>query len=1140
MDESKSLKLLKQLKKDYDNRSVSALVGSGFSKNAITDYMNWDELLEDIVIYLYGEKINESYGHPLTEPGYREHKKKAIQRYIKEVGYLNLVSQYIEAKGYREAIDVFIEDHIPFIKKDGEKYSVTTTTIDDSFTKDNLSVHNELLNCRWKHVFTTNYDNLLELANESFGLDYQIVKTDYQLSDLNGKRGIIKIHGSLVENSLDSDYEFDNDKSRRYIISKEDYDTYTDKHQAFSYYMRTSLLTGVFCLVGFSGNDPNFLGWLDWMRDILDKDINNNKQNTKIYLISINNDDLEKDRVLFYKNHRIGIINIKDPDVLKELSQAASRDVQGTPIESMKDLTTINTYSLNENSSVSELLIQFFKYLRMDSNVKMDGSNVSKYYDLWLRINPSATIDSVNELRMLRSPILPHKKTKLQYNYLYENIDRKEWDVVSSSLFAIAANDCGFVPSCFNSEFEDKMNNLPEWQQMQLIDAAYRNDVFPENTKLDEDTKYYCRILHYLYSFRFDEAYNLINGWMPSNDWVVIKASLLAEYDKSKAIEILEGYLHDSNNNQIKYYATCLINIFLSIHPFRYSYDEYKELHLDSIWDVINEIINNLKKKPQKPIPYGVVNRSFSFSDQISSYKERLKLLALLAKTSFRVQFGSVELINSTDWYHVFSGLYELYPLPCLYYSLQLTDRNTLHRIGQDYAFSEELADKLSLILKRLLGVVLSEALKINVNSYYVLCSELLVAVKEDLWFDQFIIILKNKFIPVANRIYSNDDIAIFVKTATSLLKNHHYVKTVFCELIDCISETNTYLISGIIYNMKLKALQEIPSSQKQIIHNLIESQPVTISYLLVASLYRHELIDDEIKALVCKRIVEDKEKVFATDSNTLYSLSRFTNNCDKSITVIKKSILGRDIWNCGIKDDHSATYPQYLKLNKMSDDIQWSNQEMEIIINNMIDNIHKLKKSPFINDSMLGREYISLAIDMLDFVDNIAIEKYHMTSYEKISEEIRNLLCQLTPFGGTFEIFYDSEQDIRDAVHYLARCIDYYGTDKYTEYINALIYRALMKEKKYLNLVLGFIEFMALNHFDFFENSEGYHKLQLLLEIYSDVDYREIEVQIPAAYRVLRNIAKKLSESGAFSGRIIDYWLNDPKVNRFCFDDTV
>lgn len=34
--------------------------------------------------------------------------------------------------------------------------------------------------------------------------------------------------------------------------------------------MRIAMLQGVFCLVGFSGTDPNYLAWVRWMSDILD------------------------------------------------------------------------------------------------------------------------------------------------------------------------------------------------------------------------------------------------------------------------------------------------------------------------------------------------------------------------------------------------------------------------------------------------------------------------------------------------------------------------------------------------------------------------------------------------------------------------------------------------------------------------------------------------------------------------------------------------------------------------------------------------------------------------------------------------------------------------------------------------------
>lgn len=145
-------------------------------------------------------------------------------------------------------------------------------------------------------------------------MDYNVCDKDYKLSRLGNNKGIIKIHGSLANDSLSAPFEFDNDKSIRYIISKEDYDTYAAKHQAFSYLMRTSLLINSFLLIGFSGNDPNFLGWLEWMKDVLDKDINSydKKKKAKVYLVTIDKEEIPNDRQLFYRNHRIKVFNIQD------------------------------------------------------------------------------------------------------------------------------------------------------------------------------------------------------------------------------------------------------------------------------------------------------------------------------------------------------------------------------------------------------------------------------------------------------------------------------------------------------------------------------------------------------------------------------------------------------------------------------------------------------------------------------------------------------------------------------------------------------------------------------------------------------------------------------------------------------------
>ena len=46
--------------------------------------------------------------------------------------------------------------------------------------------------------------------------------------------------------------------------------------------VQQALLENTFCLIGFSGDDPNFLQWIGWIRDNLGKD-----KTQKIYLVGV-------------------------------------------------------------------------------------------------------------------------------------------------------------------------------------------------------------------------------------------------------------------------------------------------------------------------------------------------------------------------------------------------------------------------------------------------------------------------------------------------------------------------------------------------------------------------------------------------------------------------------------------------------------------------------------------------------------------------------------------------------------------------------------------------------------------------------------------------------------------------------------
>ena len=53
------------------------------------------------------------------------------------------------------------------------------------------------------------------------------------------------------------------------IVTEEDYRTYPVKFAPFVNTVQQAMMETVFCLIGFSGNDPNFLHWSGWVRDNL-------------------------------------------------------------------------------------------------------------------------------------------------------------------------------------------------------------------------------------------------------------------------------------------------------------------------------------------------------------------------------------------------------------------------------------------------------------------------------------------------------------------------------------------------------------------------------------------------------------------------------------------------------------------------------------------------------------------------------------------------------------------------------------------------------------------------------------------------------------------------------------------------------
>lgn len=117
-------------------------------------------------------------------------------------------------------------------------------------------LYQALLKLPWSEIMTTNWDSLLERAAKDVHSPYYTPVT--KPSDLAWAPSprIVKLHGTIGVTDT-------------FIAAQEDYRTYPAKFASFVNFARQVFIENELCLLGFSGDDPNFLQWAGWVRDHL-------------------------------------------------------------------------------------------------------------------------------------------------------------------------------------------------------------------------------------------------------------------------------------------------------------------------------------------------------------------------------------------------------------------------------------------------------------------------------------------------------------------------------------------------------------------------------------------------------------------------------------------------------------------------------------------------------------------------------------------------------------------------------------------------------------------------------------------------------------------------------------------------------
>jgi hypothetical protein len=118
-------------------------------------------------------------------------------------------------------------------------------------------LHRRLVELPWTDILTTNWDTLLERSADVTDREetYDTVRAIADLPRTRSPR-IVKLHGSMPSNPP-------------FIFTEEDYRTFPRKFAPFVNLVQQILMENELCLLGFSGDDPNFLQWSGWIRDQL-------------------------------------------------------------------------------------------------------------------------------------------------------------------------------------------------------------------------------------------------------------------------------------------------------------------------------------------------------------------------------------------------------------------------------------------------------------------------------------------------------------------------------------------------------------------------------------------------------------------------------------------------------------------------------------------------------------------------------------------------------------------------------------------------------------------------------------------------------------------------------------------------------
>lgn len=554
---------------------------------------------------------------------------------------------------------------------------------------------------------------------------YFVVKKSGDITICEARRNIFKLHGSLRDLEGKKNgiaYGFDYDNHAQYIIAQEDYDSYNKKHEAFVDLMRISLLKDAYCIIGFSCDDPNFLLWINWVKDIVDREAAANKEENfwNKYYINVDNKELEPDKKLLLHNHYIRVV-----DLYKVYPTASDR----------KERLLAFFDDINKMQTTKSITNDFWEHFNFNSGNSLQEKNTVVYDKkeidkVWNLTNDNYFSFLAKPFEYYRFYFLERIRNVIKARLMDESIcksflmaanqDNLPLDVILEDDEVAYISD--FVSSVDDISLKDNYKLLID--EGKLLDNEWEADESNNN-----DQSVFNQITQSLFNFDFEKCYKLIMKWTPQSQYYqtvrfLMKVSFCINSDGVESIlTVHESYEY---NNDQEYMVA--LELPLGLHEYFWG-DKNFNAKSQAIQAKIEEIVSKNKdvirlsdyftrlqkelRKEENIKPLGRSGRTMTFGSSDSVIFGAIRILQVLVKLGFVTRNTFARWFSNESVYRIVERLYTFYPYPCLYFASQCTNKDFSRRVAQLYCFSgsEGIQKALQDILVKILRACSSEYL---------------------------------------------------------------------------------------------------------------------------------------------------------------------------------------------------------------------------------------------------------------------------------------------------------------------------------------------------------------------------------------------------------------------------------------------